>query len=348
MSNAGSKLAALIEPISADRPCGENLDGQPPLTTLDALRLFGLDRSPDTPLDKHEAEYQTRKLPDWGEVRSLALEGLNKSRDLRLLAYLGTAVLRTDGLAAFFETLSVASHWLDASWKEVYPVVDEDAIERRNALNCLADKMAVLDRLRRAVVVESRKHGRFSLRDIDIAKGNLQPGPSDGRPEMAQIDAAFSEMPTETLAALQQGAEAALAAVNRIDAKMRDEGGPEVAPGFEPLSALLARLQLLLQGHLIARTGHAGADADGAATAGVAGETGGGSAPGVIATREDALRALDAVADFFRRSEPSSPVPLLVDRAKRLVSKSFLEVLADMAPDAVGGVRAVGGLKDSE
>jgi type VI secretion system protein ImpA len=68
----------------------------------------------------------------------------------------------------------------------------------------------------------------------------------------------------------------------------------------------------------------------------------------VIATREDALRALDAVADFFRRSEPSSPVPLLVDRAKRLVSKSFLEVLADMAPDAVGGVRAVGGLKDSE
>lgn len=348
MSSAGGQLEALLEPISAEQPCGESLDGQAPLTTLDSLRLFGLLKSPDAPLDKDEIEYQTRKLPDWGEVRALALEGLNKSKDLRLLAYLGTAALRTDGLAAFFETLSVASHWLDTSWKEVYPIVDDDAVERRNALNCLADKMAVLDRLRRSVVVESRQHGRFSLRDIDIAKGNLQPGPSEGRPEIAQIDAAFAEMPIETLAALHKGAEAALAAVNRIDAKMRDEGGSEVAPTFEPLSALLARLQLLLQGHLVARTGHAGTDADGSATQATAEGAGGVSAPGVIRTREDALRALDAVADFFRRSEPSSPVPLLVDRAKRLVSKSFLEVLADMAPDALGGVRAVGGLKDGE
>ena len=344
MSSAGSKLAALLDPISPELPCGESLEDLAPLTTLDSFRLFGQPRSLDAP----PAPDETRKAPDWGEIQALSLAGLAKSKDLRLLAYLGTAALRTDGLPTFFETITVAAVWLDTFWPQVYPVIDEDAIARRNALNCFADPMAVLDRLRRSVVVESRQHGRFSLRDIDIAKGNLQPGPSDGRPEIAQVDAAFAEMPTETMAALHQGAEAALAAVNRIDAKMRDEGGPEVAPGFEPLSALLARLHLVLQGHLIARTGHAGVDADGATTAGAAGGTGGVSAPGVIATREDALRALDAVADFFRRSEPSSPVPLLVDRAKRLVSKSFLEVLADMAPDALGGVRAVGGLKDSE
>ena len=58
-------------------------------------------------------------------------------------------------------------------------------------------------------------------------------------------------------------------------------------------------------------------------------------AVGAIASRQDAIRALDAVAEFFRRNEPSSPVPLFVDRAKRLVSKNFLEVLADIAPDAV-------------
>jgi type VI secretion system protein ImpA len=69
---------------------------------------------------------------------------------------------------------------------------------------------------------------------------------------------------------------------------------------------------------------------------------------GAIKTREDAVRALDAVSDFFRRHEPSSPIPLLVDRAKRLVSKDFLEVLAEVAPEALGQARAAGGLRQTE
>ena len=60
----------------------------------------------------------------------------------------------------------------------------------------------------------------------------------------------------------------------------------------------------------------------------------------------DAVRALDAVAEYFRRSEPSSPIPLFVERAKRLVAKDFLEVLADIAPDALSVARSAGGLKD--
>ena len=69
---------------------------------------------------------------------------------------------------------------------------------------------------------------------------------------------------------------------------------------------------------------------------------------GVVKSRQDAIRALDAVADFFRRTEPSSPIPLFLARAKRLVSKDFLEVLADIAPEAVAQARAAGGLKQGE
>jgi len=50
------------------------------------------------------------------------------------------------------------------------------------------------------------------------------------------------------------------------------------------------------------------------------------------------------VAAFFRQTEPSSPIPLFLERAKRLVSKDFLEVLADIAPEAVAQARAAGGL----
>jgi type VI secretion system protein ImpA len=65
-----------------------------------------------------------------------------------------------------------------------------------------------------------------------------------------------------------------------------------------------------------------------------------------VKSREDAVRALDAVAEFFRNTEPSSPVPMFCERAKRLVAKEFLDVLADIVPDAVGPARAAGGIRD--
>jgi type VI secretion system protein ImpA len=71
-------------------------------------------------------------------------------------------------------------------------------------------------------------------------------------------------------------------------------------------------------------------------------------AVGVITSRQDAIRALDAVAEFFRRNEPSSPIPMFIDRAKRLVSKNFLEVLADIAPDAVSQAMMAGGITETQ
>jgi type VI secretion system protein ImpA len=222
---------------------------------------------------------------------------------------------------------------------------------RRNALNCFADPMAVIERLRRTPVVDSRQHGRFSLRDIDIAKGALQPGKGEPRPDMAQVDAALAELPLETLMRLHQGGEAALTAVNRIDARMRDAGGPEMAPSFEQLLTQLAKLNVLLRAQVAARVPEEAPPAEEVSGA-VEGQTGQAApvavAVGGIGTRQDAVRALDAVAEYFRRNEPSSPVPLLMDRAKRLVAKNFLEVLQDVAPEAVTAARSFGGLKDGE
>ena len=89
-------------------------------------------------------------------IRTIGYEGelTSRSRESllsidRLLTYLATALLRTDGLPAFSQTLTVAAHWLETYWDHVYPVIDEDAIARRNALNCFADPMAVVDEQRK-------------------------------------------------------------------------------------------------------------------------------------------------------------------------------------------------------
>ena len=137
-------------------------------------------------------------------------------------------------------------------------------------------------------------------------------------------------------AARTKAAEAAAAAA-AIDA----------APKFEALLIPLRHMNAELRARLavrqpVSQTDEPAGARSGASAAGMSSSVL--SNGGAINSRQDAIRALDAVAEFFRKHEPSSPIPLFLERAKRLVSKDFLEVLADIAPEAVPKARSAGGL----
>jgi type VI secretion system protein ImpA len=336
---------ALLKPLTEGQPCGDDLEDTELLSSFDAFRLFGQPRPLDAPAEPDERRNpKPFESPEWAEIRDKALEALDKSKDLRLLALLGTALIRTDGVSAFSDVLGVAGQWLETYWSQVYPHVDEDAVLRRNALNCLADPMAVVDGLRRVPLVRSRQHGTFSLRDIDIATHQLLPPNGDAKVDENQINAAFGSMPFTELAELQANVANAIEALQKIDARMRDAAGSEMTPTFDQLAAQLTRMNRVLRAQAAAHPNRPAAAAA-ADTEAVPGEEPSAGVT-VVKSRQDAIRALDAVSEFFRRTEPSSPIPLLLARAKRLVSKDFLEVLADIAPDAIAQARAAGGLKE--
>ena len=322
------EFAQLVAPISEAQPSGENLEDSPLLASFDAFRVFGHSVPPDPP-------------PDWRTIRTEAAAALAKSKDVRLLAHLGAAALRTDGLAAFLETLTVAATWLEQSWATTFPLVEEDAILRRNALNCFSDQVAVIDGVRRAPLVATREHGRIGLRDVEMATGLVAVGEGDTPPDTGRVAAAFASLSVDDLRGLMQSVEAAGAAVKAIDAKMRAEAGIEAAPTFDPLAAQFTKITKTLRGYLAER---------GEAVEGLDQEEGGGASAGgvlgAVRSRQDAVRALDAVADFFRKTEPSSPVPFFLDRAKRLVAKDFIAVLEDVAPGSLSQAREAVGLRD--
>lgn len=328
-------VARLAEPISAENPCGEDLEDTQLLASFDAFHLFGQMAPP--PDDT-----------DWREIRDQALEGLRQSRDLRLLSHLAAAMLRTDGLQGFCDVLQVAAQWFSNYPDQLFPRVDEDAILRKNSLNSFSDRMAIVDAVRRQPFISNPQLGSFALRHFEIAAGKIPPGESDGEPpNEALLNAALAAVDLEQLTAMESGLAAAIAALNQIDSGMRDAHGTEGAPDFDSLLALLEQIRKLLAEQLGTRAADAAAVvAEGAAE----GEPGAAAVIGVgsIRSRDDAVRALEAVAAFFRKNEPSSPVPLFVERAKRLVAKDFLEVLADMAPDGLDQAKRVGGVRDDD
>jgi type VI secretion system protein ImpA len=324
----------LRQPLSGDAPCGENLEDSQLLASFDAFRLFGQ----SVPLNP---------APAWREVESKSRAALERSKDFRLLAHLGAAVLRTDGLPAFLGTLNVAAHWLNDHWAQVYPLVDDDAILRKNALNSFADRMAIVDGVRRVPILRHPVAGTFSLRDFEIATGQVATPDGEDVPDEAAMRAVLAATPADELASLQSSVQSALDALKSIETKMREDGGSEAAPTFDPLVTQLVQLQRVLKDGLAT---HPNAPTIASATSGNGGSTATAAASSgslqAINSRQDAIRALDAVAMYFRMNEPSSPIPLFIERAKRLVAKDFLEVLADIAPDALSQARSAGGLRD--
>lgn len=61
-------------------------------------------------------------------------------------------------------------------------------------------------------------------------------------------------------------------------------------------------------------------------------ESGEARPPYRVDSRAQAIALLDQVNRYFRRSEPSSPVPMLCDRARALAERDFMTVLADVLP----------------
>ena len=67
--------------------------------------------------------------------------------------------------------------------------------------------------------------------------------------------------------------------------------------------------------------------------------------PPELTSRREAERVLDIVCAYFERYEPSSPVPLLLRRAKGLISKNFVEIIRDVVPS---GLKEAEGLEGSD
>jgi type VI secretion system protein ImpA len=54
--------------------------------------------------------------------------------------------------------------------------------------------------------------------------------------------------------------------------------------------------------------------------------------PYSVRSRSEAIALLDQVHRFFRGAEPSSPVPMLCERARALAERDFMGVLRDVLP----------------
>ncbi|PUB78262.1 MAG: type VI secretion system protein TssA [gamma proteobacterium symbiont of Ctena orbiculata] len=322
-------LEQLLTPVSDEAPAGTDLEYDP---------MFGeMERAAE---GKEEQEFGDTVIPaedpDWRELKKRALQVVEQSKDLRAAIHLTRALMHTDGFAGFSDGLSLIKGYIENYWESLHPQLDpddnNDPTLRINTLVNLCDPIDTLGAVSKIPLVSSTVMGKYSYRDIQIALGNLQATDADNQ-EVAldQVDAAFRECPSEESQRTLSHIRAAIESVNGIESRLNELVGVDNAPNLQSLTEHMT----LLEKEVATRTGvdiqAEGSSPDGSGPAAQQQ----GSSPGVINSRDDVISALEKINQYYRKHEPSSPIPLLLDRAKRLVKMDFYEIVQDLAPDGM-------------
>lgn len=339
----------LLEPVSADAPCGPTLAYDPEYLALE-------EAAKGTPERQAGDKVLPAEDPDWSDVRDRALALAKRTKDLRIVLYLTVGETRVSGITGLRDGLTLLKETLTRYWDTLHPQLDpadnNDPTERMNIVASVAappdtfgDPLAVQRRVIEAPLTPTSKVGKFSFRDVKTAAGELPPLTPDAKPPDAKlIDAAFTDAPIEDLKATGAAIEESVAAVKEIDRLLTDKVGPGKAPDLTRFVTLLGSIATLLQTHL-ARRGVGSAPGSGAAAGGAGG---GVRMGGELLGIQDVQVALDMVCRYYERYEVSSPVPLLVKGAQRLVSQSFVEIAKVLTPDTIDRLKELAGLKDEQ
>jgi type VI secretion system protein ImpA len=316
-------IHSLLQPVTPEAPGGPNLEYAAEYAELERETLGKPERQVGESIVAAEE-------PDWLLVIEKSSALLRSSKDLRVATQLARALLKTQGFGGFAEGLTLLRGLVDDYWPVLHPRLDEednDPTSRINAMAALTHR-DMLAAVRSAALAKSKAFGVVTLRHFEGADA---PGAAG---------AALDAMPTADLELYAEGVARCDQAARDIEASWTshlDAGGPD----FTELRRLLAQANKIVKGRLGERQAIA---SDGA---GAVGDAPPGAAPaalrGELRSREDVVRALDGICAYYARHEPSSPVPLLLERCKRLVTMSFLDIVKDMLPDGLSTIQTIAG-----
>ncbi len=335
-------IETLLSPISEALPSGDDLEYDAAFTALEA------DAQP-----KAEQQFGDTLIPavepEWRALTGRATDLLQRSKDVRVGVLALRAATRTQGLEGFSLGLTLLVGLVDRFWDTLHPQLDadddNDPTMRMNALAPLSDSSMVLRDLYDCVLGTSRAVGAIRVRDIAIAHSKLTASGKDPAYSLPQVTDALLDIYTATPNVFDLAIGAA-ALAQQLEALIEAKTGRGEQIDLKPLRTLTHLLRTVCQATVTAANPEAAqaaeAEADGNAAPGAA-RAAGGPMRGEISTRQDALQMLDKVIAFLEKTEPGNPAPMLIKRAKRLVGVSFIDIMNDLAPDAINSIQNITG-----
>ncbi|RVD40010.1 type VI secretion system protein TssA [Mesorhizobium sp. M4A.F.Ca.ET.020.02.1.1] len=380
-------LALWLNPLDGENPSGEDLRNDPAFHELERLteqqtKVEYDDRNKPSaeaiiPIDWPAVLAKAEELrPRGRDLRLLVIVTRALANENRLAGL-------ADGLSLVAQTFD--AHWETLHPALRSGATPRDAALRR--INALLDlqngQEGLLADLRQMIFFAPRPIGPISGRDLEQGaldeRVMLQEAASGlNASEKAALASAHSQLLNrvrsgcaaqidqagEAMTSLLGDARAAIAALDAVETALnaRIEGnGPAVPELKRFLQRLLTTLERNSAAGAVAngaakpspppaepatpvRNGH-GADTMASVASYAEQSTG---LPDRISSRDDVVKCLDLVVAFYDRTEPSSPIPHLARRVRRMVHMDFVELMEDLAPSGLKEFRLLAGVPDAK
>jgi type VI secretion system protein ImpA len=340
-------LEDLLAPIFEAVPGGLDMSLSPEVDAIQELR-----RQDDPTLDQGEWVAHL-KVADWpGVARACEQLLRQQSKDLRVAGWYAEALAHTQGFEGLARGVTLCAQLLERFWNELHPLIEDGDLEPRvGNLRWLSGKVEEQAR-RISLLPRAALGGRpVSLLDVEAARarrlaGEPEPSPSQNPAEAPPgLDAIIRGLAQAGLRAHEAQLAAvgsAVAAWERL-AALADQALGEDAPSFadarRALESAQDALQRLARDAGLTAPGAAAADAPAPGTNDLpsplpAPAPAQRAAAGPIQSRAQALEQLRQVAEYFRVTEPHSPVAYLADKAARWGTMPLHDWLRTVVKDA--------------
>jgi type VI secretion system protein ImpA len=365
-------FAALLTEIAGANPAGEDLRYEGTYDTIQAQM------HEDDDLEQGDWQRET-KVADWRAVIETATTALaTKSKDLQIAAWLTRALGKRHGFAGLRDGFQLLRELEERFWETLYPELEDgDAEFRTGPFEGLNAALPLV--IRQVALTRSGNGEEYTLLHWDEAKKleNLarqnqeayQAALDDGKVTSEQFNKAVASTPRAFYETLYEDLQQSVEECERLD-RVSDEKFGRLAPSFVAIKKVLddsldlvRRIRKEKREREGIKEENVAVPADGgnqmnggqrspqpvaAATSVPAGTVVSGNLPLEPQSRPDALHRLEAVAVYFRRTEPHSPVAYLVERAVRWAGMPLEEWLHEMikSEDVLGQVKEHLGIKD--
>lgn len=340
-------LKALSKPLSGGLPAGENLEYDPRFLALVEASFPTAERQYGNTLVEAEA-------PNWSKLLEETLAICTETRDLRLGAIYTESNFASHGFEGLAQGLTLIEKWLTGLWAEVHPQPDadepHDATQRISALGRISHPEHLVAKVQAAPLAACPKMGKVTLNDVRGANSSS----SDTGLSASEIEAIFLSIDTRELQDTAQNISQCIESAQNIEESFHVHEASECWDST-PLTAVLKSCRSVLlraakRTSPVVNTNVSSEIELETINEDVRDETeieqeilqevtdcaGELRVENLkIETRADAMAALDSLCRYFQNHEPASPVPLLLERAKRLIPMSFVDILRELAPDGL-------------
>ncbi len=345
-------LETLLTPVSEEKPSGEYLRYSGIYDEISEARRA----DKDVP----QGEWQTEvKYADYRKVISLAVPPLEKdTKDLQIAAWLSEALVKEHGFVGLRDSLKLMTGFQEVFWETLHPEVDEGDMEgRANAIawmelqTSFALRQAKITNYTGYSFVDFEDSKRFDIPDniesldsTEQARYNELRAQAEKenrvtankwRAEMAQTRRAFYEE-------LNFLIDECWTAYNEINRVIEEKFDRNQAPGLNNLKKSLDDVHTQVKKFLEEKRAEEPDEATDEAAEGEIVEGAGGvmvkaagvaTASGAIQSRQDALKRLGDIAEFFRKTEPHSPISYILLRAVKWGNMPLENWLQDVIKD---------------